>query len=80
MGKKSVMDSPLLPPDQADDAPAEQSALAELLHDFLRVALREQVEIRDSGAKNQVSCRLYIPAGTVQGHFLNSCFRRWTCC
>ncbi|XP_029702043.1 neuromedin Bb [Takifugu rubripes] len=53
MGKKSVKDSPLLPPPQAADAPAEQSAPAELLHEFLRVALREQVETRDSGAKNQ---------------------------
>lgn len=76
MGKKSVMDSPLLPPAQAADAPAEQSALAELL----RVALREQVEIRDSGAKNQVSCRLFPSARKVQGHPLSSCFRRRTYC
>lgn len=80
MGKKSVMDSPLLPPAQAVDAPAEQSAPAELLHEFLRVALREQVETRDSAAKNQVSCRLFPLAGTVQSHPLSSCFRRRTCC
>lgn len=59
MGKKSVMDPSVLPRAQAADAPAEQSALAELLHEFLRVALREQVETRDSGAKPQVSCRLF---------------------
>lgn len=80
MGKKSVLDPPLLSPAQAVDAPEEQSARAELLHEFLRVALREQVETRDSGAKNQVSRRFFTLAGTVQSHPLSSCFRRRTCC
>ncbi|XP_028298845.1 neuromedin Bb [Gouania willdenowi] len=51
MGKKSVMEAPLLPSseDQSVDAlqlpvAAYQSALGELFHDFLRVALQTQLE------------------------------------
>lgn len=62
MGKKSVMDSPLLPAaeGQGIDAlevtlPAEQSALGELFQDFLRVALRTQVDPQESRSKDQVS-------------------------
>ncbi|TNN55235.1 Neuromedin-B [Liparis tanakae] len=62
MGKKSVMDAPpLLPPARGPDAdalelslPAEQSALVELFHEFLRVAaLQAQVDTRESRASNQ---------------------------
>lgn len=62
MGKKSVMDTPLLPSaeGQGVDAlevtlPAEQSALGELFQEFLRVALRAQVDTQESRSKNQVS-------------------------
>ncbi|XP_031702611.1 neuromedin Bb [Anarrhichthys ocellatus] len=60
MGKKSVMDTPLLPPAQGQgvDAlevslPVEQSALVELFHEFLRVALQAQVDTQESRTKNQ---------------------------
>ncbi|XP_068432058.1 neuromedin Bb [Clinocottus analis] len=60
MGKKSVMDTPLLPPAQGQgvDAlevslPVEPSALVELFHDFLRVALQAQVDTQESRTKNQ---------------------------
>lgn len=62
MGKKSVMDTPLLPSaeGQGVDAlevnlPAEQSALVELFQEFLRVALQAQVDTQESRTKNQVS-------------------------
>lgn len=62
MGKKSVMDSPLLPSDEGRGAdavevalPAEQRALAELFQEFLRVALRAQVDTQESRSKSQVS-------------------------
>lgn len=62
MGKKSVMDTPLLPSaeGQGVDAlevtlPAEQSALGELFQEFLRVALQAQVDTQESRSKNQVS-------------------------
>ncbi|XP_074481825.1 neuromedin Bb [Sebastes fasciatus] len=60
MGKKSVMDAPLLPSaeDQQGDAlevslPAEQGAMVELFHQFLRVALQAQVDTQESRMKNQ---------------------------
>ncbi|KAM8761914.1 neuromedin Bb [Acanthopagrus schlegelii] len=60
MGKKSVMDPPLLPSaeGQGGDAlevslPAEQSALGELFQEFLRVALQAQVDTQASRSKNQ---------------------------
>lgn len=62
MGKKSVMDPPLLPSaeGQGGDAlevslPAKQSALGELFQEFLRVALQAQVDTQESRSKNQVS-------------------------
>ncbi len=61
MGKKSVVDTPLLPAaeGQGDDAlevtlPAEQSVLGELFQEFLRVALQAQVDTQESRSKNQV--------------------------
>uniref|UniRef100_A0A8C6KNQ1 Neuromedin Bb n=1 Tax=Nothobranchius furzeri TaxID=105023 RepID=A0A8C6KNQ1_NOTFU len=49
MGKKSVMDSPLLSPPEEQglgslevSLPADQSSLGELFHEFLRVALQAQ--------------------------------------
>lgn len=61
MGKKSVMDPPMLPSaeEQGVDAlevalPAEQSALGELFQEFLRVALQAQMDTRESRSKNQV--------------------------
>ena len=59
MGKKSVMDAPLLPSaegQQGGDAlevnlPAEQSDLVELFHQFLRVALQAQVDTQESRMK-----------------------------
>ncbi|XP_072237318.1 neuromedin Bb [Leuresthes tenuis] len=60
MGKKSVMDAPLLPSpeDQAVDAlevslPAEQTALGELFQEFLRVALQTQADTQQRRSKNQ---------------------------
>ncbi|XP_026234521.1 neuromedin Bb [Anabas testudineus] len=60
MGKKSVMDPPMLPSaeEQGVDAlevalPAEQSALGELFQEFLRVALQAQMDTRESRSKNQ---------------------------
>ncbi|XP_008276782.1 neuromedin Bb [Stegastes partitus] len=62
MGKKSVMDTPLLPSaeDQGVGAlevtvPAEQNALGELFQEFLRVALQAQVDTQESRSKNQES-------------------------
>uniref|UniRef100_UPI0037E7D87C neuromedin Bb n=1 Tax=Semicossyphus pulcher TaxID=241346 RepID=UPI0037E7D87C len=59
MGKKSVMDAPLLPSaeGQGVDAlvtlPEEQGAIGELFQEFLREALRAQVDTQDSRSKNQ---------------------------
>nr|XP_020445667.1 neuromedin-B-like [Monopterus albus] len=60
MGKKSVMDTPMLPPAEGQGAdalevslPAEQSALGELFQEFLRVVLQAQVDTQDSGSKDQ---------------------------
>ncbi|XP_006779928.1 neuromedin Bb [Neolamprologus brichardi] len=60
MGKKSVVDTPMLPSneDQGADAlevtlPAEQSALEELFQEFLRVALQAQMDTQESRSKNQ---------------------------
>lgn len=67
MGKKSVMDSLLLPSAEGQAAgaldvalPAEQSALGELFHDFLRVALQAHVDTQDSQSKNQVCTALCL--------------------
>lgn len=61
MGKKSVMDTPLLPSAEGKgvdalevNLPAEQSALGELFQEFLRVALQAQVDTQESRSKNQV--------------------------
>nr|XP_046237884.1 neuromedin Bb [Scatophagus argus] len=60
MGKKSVMDTPVLPSEEGQgvDAlevtlPAEQSALGELFQEFLRVALQAQVDTQESRSKHQ---------------------------
>lgn len=61
MGKKSVMDPPMLPSAEEQDVdalevalPAEQSALGELFQEFLRVALQAQMDTQESRSKNQV--------------------------
>ncbi|XP_041650971.1 neuromedin Bb [Cheilinus undulatus] len=59
MGKKSVMDAPLLPSaeGQGVDAlvalPEERGAIGELFQEFLREALRAQVDTDESHSKNQ---------------------------
>ncbi|CAK6963951.1 neuromedin Bb [Scomber scombrus] len=62
MGKKSVMDTPLLPSAEGQGVnalevtqPAEHSALGELIQEFLRVALQPQVDTQESRSKNQES-------------------------
>lgn len=69
MGKKSVMDAPLLPSSEGQSVnslevavPAEESALGELFQEFLRVALRAQVDAAEIRSKNQVipSLRLLL--------------------
>lgn len=70
MGKKSVVDTPLLPSAQAADAPEEpaaQSAPGELFQEFLRIALRAQLDTRDSRSKNQVRFRLSTPGRAGKG-------------
>lgn len=61
MGKKSVMDTPLLPSAEGQRVnalevavPAEESALGELFQEFLRVALRAQMDTAEIRSKNQV--------------------------
>lgn len=61
MGKKSVMDTPLLPSAEGQGAdaldvtlPAEHGALGELFQEFLRMALQAQVDTQASRSKNQV--------------------------
>ncbi|KAK7913648.1 hypothetical protein WMY93_013859 [Mugilogobius chulae] len=65
MGKKSVVDAPLLPSSQSQrmDAldvslPAEQSALAEIVQEFLEMALETQMEAHQSNSKNLESSLL----------------------
>ncbi|XP_029904080.1 neuromedin Bb [Myripristis murdjan] len=60
MGKKSVMDTPLLPPadeqgvDELEVALApEQNGLGDLFQEVLRVALQAQVDTQESRSKNQ---------------------------
>ncbi|XP_037304492.2 neuromedin Bb [Pungitius pungitius] len=58
MGKKSVMDAPLLPAAQGIDAlevslPVEQSALLELFHQFVRGELQAQVDTRERSSNPQ---------------------------
>ncbi|KAK5873739.1 hypothetical protein PBY51_018751 [Eleginops maclovinus] len=73
MGKKSVMDPPLLPSAerQGVDAlevslPAEQSPLTELFHQFLRVALQEQVDTQERSTKNQEDVLMKILENYIQ--------------
>lgn len=65
MGKKSVVDAPLLPSpeDQGADAldllvPTERTALGELFHEFLRVALEAHVDTQGSRSKDEVMMEL----------------------
>lgn len=69
MGKKSVVDTPLLPSAQAADAPepAAQNAPGELFQEFLRVALRAQMDTRESRSKNQVRFRPFTPGLAGKG-------------
>ncbi|XP_028443264.1 neuromedin Bb [Perca flavescens] len=58
MGKKSVMDAPLLPSAEGQGADAledtaGQSALVELFQEFLKVALQAQVDTLESRTKTQ---------------------------
>lgn len=69
MGKKSVVDAPLLPSpeDQGADAlevlvPTEQTALGELFHEFLRVALQAHVDTQDNRSKNEVMMKALRPS------------------
>ncbi|XP_053175860.1 neuromedin Bb [Scomber japonicus] len=62
MGKKSVMDTPLLPSAEGQGVnalevtlPAEHNALRELIQEFLRVTLQPQVDTQESRSKNQES-------------------------
>lgn len=60
MGKKSVMDAPLLPSgdgrvDALVDLPAEQNALGQLFQGFLRMALQTHVDTQESRSKIEVS-------------------------
>ena len=78
MGKKSVMDAPLLPSpeDQAVDAlevslPAEQTALGELFQEFLRVALQTQEDTQQRRSKNQVKTTFSQPK-----FYIN--FQKWS--
>lgn len=64
MGKKSLVDAPLLPVDERHgvDAlgvslPAEQSALEELVQELVRVALRTHVDTQESRSKKEVNNR-----------------------
>ncbi|XP_061566853.1 neuromedin Bb [Cololabis saira] len=59
MGKKSVMDTPLLASQEDQGTgtvgvrvPAEQSALRELFQEFLRVALQAEVDAQESRSRN----------------------------
>lgn len=64
MGKKSVVDAPLLPSSESRSVdtlemslPAEQNALAELFQEFLRMAFQAQIaeETQESRSKSLVS-------------------------
>ena len=75
MGKKSVMDPPLLPSveRQGVDAlevslPAEQSTLTELFHQFLRVAVQEQVDTKERSTKDPVSTTNYQTFSGAQNY------------
>lgn len=70
MGKKSVVDTPLLPSAQAADAqeePAAQSSPGELFQEFLRVALRAKLDTQDTRSKNEVSLRPVTPGRAGKG-------------
>lgn len=69
MGKKSVMDTPLLPSSEDQGVneveislPARQSSLGDLFQEFLRVALKAQVDTDESRLKNQVRERRTLPS------------------
>ncbi|KAL3065239.1 neuromedin Bb [Trematomus bernacchii] len=73
MGKKSVMDPPLLPSveRQGVDAlevslPAEQSTLTELFHQFLRVAVQEQVDTKERSTKDPEDVLMKIIESYIQ--------------
>ncbi|XP_068597978.1 neuromedin Bb [Brachionichthys hirsutus] len=60
MGKKSVMDDPLLPSAEGQDgdalevnAPSEQSALVELIQEFVRGALQAQEDTQERRPAHQ---------------------------
>ncbi|XP_020510910.1 neuromedin Bb [Labrus bergylta] len=57
MGKKSVMDAPLLPSAEGVNAlvalPEEHGAIGELFQEYLREALQAQVDTEESRSKNQ---------------------------
>lgn len=74
MGKKSVVDTPLLPSAQAADAPepAAQIEPGELFQEFLRVALRAQLDTRESRSKDQVRFGLFTPGRAEEG-------KSWSC-
>lgn len=62
MGKKSLVDAPLLPSAERQglhelevSLPAEQSALAELFQELVRVALRTHVDTQESRSNKQVN-------------------------
>lgn len=60
MGKKSVLDTPLLPSVEGQGAQEgnlseERSALAELFRDFVQVAMETQEDTHESSSKNPVS-------------------------
>ncbi|KAJ4947054.1 hypothetical protein JOQ06_009096 [Pogonophryne albipinna] len=73
MGKKSVMDPPLphSVERQGVDAlevslPAEQSTLTELFHQFLRVALQEQVDTQERSTTNPEDVLMKIIESYIQ--------------
>ncbi|KAM7015441.1 neuromedin Bb [Tautogolabrus adspersus] len=59
MGKKSVMDAPLLPSAEGQGVnalvalPEEQGEIGELFQEYLREALQAQVDTEESRSKNQ---------------------------
>lgn len=62
MGKKSLVDAPLLPSAERQgldelevSMPAEQSALAELFQELVQVALRTQVDTQEGRSEKQVN-------------------------
>lgn len=61
MGKKSVMDTPLLPSAEGqgageleDNMPAERGSIGQLFQEFLQVAMQTQENTQESYLKNPV--------------------------